>query len=109
MFESLKNYLLKFNTIIGGINLKSDKKFIERWSKTRLRGKAKYILGNIVSFIVIFFIVVFIGKIIFDEDLYGLNRYFYTSIGVFIGSIISSFISWNNNEKKYNDLVKEKS
>jgi len=93
---------------IRGISLKNVEKFINGWEKNREKGKKKYILINGVSMGMAALIGSIIGRIIKGNIIYSYWYHIVFFLVSFIGNILICINSWNNNEKKYKELINNK-
>lgn len=87
--------------------MKSDKKFIKKWEKDRVKGKPRFILINSIYISAIFLTVYTILTLLDGHDL---RKVFSLPIicGLITGCLIGSPIAWDKNEEKYNRLLKNK-
>lgn len=86
--------------------MRNNEKFIKRWEKYRKKGKLKYILTNIIIYILVYWLTCIIFIVINGYDFHRLTKYLPTFIGALMGYTIMSPINWNRNEKRYCNLLK---
>jgi len=84
--------------------MKKDKteKFIKNWSLRRSQGKNKYIIVNSIIYTIGILIGVILIRLYTDNDVN-----FFILIGLCISGVIGSVFGWHENEKKYNNIMKE--
>ena len=87
---------------ISRIFYQDDESFINFWRKTQEKGILKYIIKNII-FKTVMTSILGIVSILYKPQ--GMTMFFYLSMGIVLGLL--SFISWSDNQNKYNQL-KEK-
>lgn len=95
--------LIKKNIIkpskISRIFYQDDESFINSWEKTQEKGLLKYIIKNII-FATVMTGIMGIVSILYKPQ--GMTMFFYLSMGVIGGLILSIF--WDDNKNKYNRL-----
>lgn len=93
--------------------MKDTKKFIKRWSKSRKKGKLKYVLTFSIIMGLVMFVSSMFGRLIANGfSIFSMEYYWdmplASFIGGFIGGVFGSKIRWNKNEEKYNVLINRK-
>ena len=84
----------------------SERRFIRHWEEQREGGKLSYILlySIVGTFIVTLILSVFL--VLFFQIVFGSFPFWIVVLSGFIISFGSSWISWNRNEQRLQDIIK---
>lgn len=84
----------------------TERRFIRHWEEQREGGKLSYILlySIVGTFIVTLILSVFL--VLFFQIVFGSFPFWTVVLSGFIISLASSWISWNRNERRLQDIIR---
>lgn len=88
---------------IGG-HMRNYEKFIKKWEKTWKKGKFKFIMSSILTFSVLYWVIMIGVDLARGYGLTRLTGYLPSYIAGFIGYTAGLIANWNRNESKYSRL-----
>lgn len=88
--------------------MKNSEKFIKNWEKNRQKGKVKYVISSILIYSTVYWVSTIIIDVITGYGLSNLSAHIDMFIAVLIGSSIGIYLNWYKNERKYNEVMRNK-
>ena len=86
--------------------MKHNEKFVINWEKKRQKGKAKYIVSNVLIFSATYCVLNIIINIIKGNGFSNLFSSFDMFITGLIGTLIGLYFGWYIYEERYNKLLR---
>jgi drug/metabolite transporter (DMT)-like permease len=83
-----------------------ERRFLRQWEEQREGGKTSYVLLYTVIGTFITAIMFSVGMVIFYRIVFGSKPFWIMLACAFLFSIITSFLTWTGNEKRFRKIIR---